>query len=118
MSMLTRRIDGYSMAGQTKSEQWNADVLAFLDRHFPNAPNYKASLVALWQKYLELGLPNAHFVSEFTSGKKENVFQRAWEMMVARHLDALGYNLTTREVGPDFRFERDGLTIWVEAISA
>lgn len=37
--------------------------------------------------------------------------------MVARHLDALGYHITTRDVGPDFRFEHDGLTMWVEAIS-
>lgn len=91
--------------------------MAFLDRKFPNEPNYKASLVALWRKYLELGLPNAHFVSEFTNGKKESIFQRAWEMMIARHLDALGYHITNLEVGPDFRFERDGKTIWVEAIS-
>ena len=105
------------MAVHTKSEQWNANVLAFLDRKFPNEPNYKASLVALWRKYLELGLPNAHFVSEFTNGKKESIFQRAWEMMIARHLDALGYHITNLEVGPDFRFERDGKTIWVEAIS-
>jgi hypothetical protein len=74
-------------------------------------------LVTLWEKYLALGLPNAHFVSEFTSGKKEVVFQRAWEMMIARHLDAQGHRLTTLDEGPDFRFEHNGLTVWVEAVS-
>jgi type I restriction enzyme S subunit len=106
-----------AMPTTPKSEQWNKEVLAFLDRHFPNSPNYKASLVTLWEKYLALGLPNAHFVSQFTSGKKEVVFQRAWEMMVARHLDAQGHHLTTSDEGPDFRFERENLTVWVEAIS-
>jgi type I restriction enzyme S subunit len=38
-------------------------------------------------------------------------------MMVARHLDAQGHNLTTSDEGPDFRFEHNGLTVWVEAVS-
>src|SRR5450631_2983652 len=71
-----------------KSEQMDREVMAFLDRQFPSCPGYKASLLSLWQTYLALGLPNAHFVKEFTSGKRECVFQRAWEMMLARHLDA------------------------------
>jgi hypothetical protein len=54
---------------------------------------------------------------ELTSGKKAAVFQRAWEMMLARHLDAQGYRLTTAAKGPDFRFEHNGLTVWVEAVS-
>lgn len=100
-----------------KSAQWNAQVLAFLDKQYPDAPNYKASLVALWEKYQALGLPNAHFVTEFTSGKKSVVFQRAWEMMLARHLDAQGHHLTTSDEGPDFRFEHNGRVVWVEAVS-
>jgi hypothetical protein len=76
------------MLTQAKADGMNREVTAFLDRQFPNAPGYKASLLSLWQTYLALGLPNAHFVKEFTSGKRECVFQRAWEMMLARHLDA------------------------------
>lgn len=98
-------------------ERWDRDVRAFLDRQYPDAPNYKASLLALWEKYLVLRLPSEHFVTEFTSGKKSVVFQRAWEMMVARHLDALGFSLTTAPHGPDFRFEHGGRTYWVEAVS-
>jgi type I restriction enzyme S subunit len=100
-----------------EESKWNKEVLAFLDRQYPEAPYYKSSLAALWQKYLALGLPNAHFVSEFTSGKKEVVFQRAWEMMVALHLDAQGHRLTTSDEGPDFRLEHNGRTVWVEAVS-
>jgi type I restriction enzyme S subunit len=100
-----------------KSERWNKEVLAFLDSQYPEAPNYRASLVNLWEKYHALGLPNSHFIAEFTNGKKEVVFQRAWEMMVARHLDAQGHRLSTSDEGPDFRFEHNGLTVWVEAVS-
>jgi hypothetical protein len=100
-----------------KSAQWNAAVLAFLEKQYAGSPNYKASLINLWQSHLRLGLVNAHFVSEFTSGKKSVVFQRAWEMMLARHLDAQGHHVTTCDEGPDFRFEYCGLTVWVEAVS-
>jgi len=100
-----------------KSKQWNSQVLAFLEKQYATAPHYKASLVSLWEKYLALGLPNAHFVSEFTSGKKQCVFQRSREMMVARHLDAQNHKIITADQGPDFRFEYDGITVWVEAIS-
>jgi hypothetical protein len=100
-----------------KYAAWNTRVLGFLDRTYAQRPRYKASLVTLWQKYLELELPNAHFVSEFTSGKKPIVFQRSWEMMLARHLDALGYELSTSDEGPDLYFEHEGQTIWVEAVS-
>lgn len=98
------------------ADRMNSHVIAFLDRQFPNVPGYKASLAGLWQTYLALGLPDAHFVSEFTNGKTESQFQRAWEMMLARHLDALGYRITSQGDGPDFRFEHDGRTVWVEAI--
>lgn len=105
------------MLTQAKADGMNREVTAFLDRQFPNAPGYKASLLSLWQTYLALGLPNAHFIKEFTSGKRECVFQRAWEMMLARHLDAQGHRLTSLDHGPDFRFDYRGLTVWVEAVS-
>ena len=97
--------------------RWDKEVMAFLDNQYPNAPNYKASLASLWKKYLALEMPNEHFVKEFTSGKKPAVFQRAWEMMLARHLDAQGYQISTSDEGPDFRFEHNGRRIWVEAVS-
>lgn len=95
---------------------WDKKVRLALDKQFPDAPNYKASIIALWEKYVALGLPNKHFVSELSSGKKEAIFQRVWEMMIARHLDALGHKISTSDEGPDFRIEHEGKTIWIEAI--
>jgi hypothetical protein len=38
-------------------------------------------------------------------------------MMVARHLDAQGYELACLGRGPDFRFVHEGVMVWVEAIA-
>ena len=62
-----------------------------------------------------LGLATEHFVTEFTTGTRSRELQRAWEMRVASHLDALGHRLTSPAHGPDFRFEHAGAAIWVEA---
>ena len=102
---------------EQRRERWDRDVRAFLDKQYAKAPHYKASLLALWEKYLALKLPTEHFVTEFTSGKKAVVFQRAWEMMVARHLHAQGFAITVAAHGPDFRFEHAGRTFWIEAVS-
>jgi hypothetical protein len=51
-------------------------------------------VVHLWDRYRDLGLPKDDFVAELISGKKPSLFQRVWEMMVARHLDAQGHKLT------------------------
>jgi hypothetical protein len=99
-----------------KLSLWDKRVRSALDKQFAEAPNYKASIVALWEKYVALGLPNKHFVSELSSGKKEVVMQRVWEMMLARHFDALGYTVTTSDEGPDFKIQHGGKTIWIEAI--
>lgn len=97
--------------------RWDRDIRAFLNKKYPQAPHYKSTLIALWDKFLALKLPTEHFITEFTSGKKAVVLQRSWEMMVARHLDAQGFAITTTAHGPDFRFEHAGRTWWVEAVS-
>jgi hypothetical protein len=117
---LRNRFMGSRSARETEEQRrarWDRDVRAFLEKQYPKAPNYKAYLLTLWEKFLALKLPSEHFVTEFTSGKKAVVFQRAWEMMVARHLDAQGFTITTAPHGPDFRFEQGGRTYWVEAVS-
>jgi hypothetical protein len=105
------------MVSPTKLAQMDAKVIAFLAKEVAHAPNYQASVLQLWDRYRDLGLTNDDFIAELTSGKKPSLFQRVWEMMVARHLDARGHKLTCLGRGPDFRFEHDGITFWVEAIA-
>jgi hypothetical protein len=105
------------MVSPTKLARMDAKVRTFLAKEFAAAPNYQAHVLQLWDRYLDLGLPNDDFVAELTSGKKPSLFQRVWEMMVGRHLNAQGLKLACLGRGPDFRFERDGVTVWVEAIA-
>jgi hypothetical protein len=99
-----------------KASHWNEQVTAALKKQFPDAPHYRSYVSDLWKKYLSLGLPNGHFVSEICSGKMETVAQRVWEMMLAAHFDALGFAMTSPDDGPDLRIEHDGHIVWAEAI--
>jgi hypothetical protein len=101
----------------TRIGELDESVTSFLGRYLAHCPNYHEYVIALWRCYLSLGLPNEHFVTEFTGGKRETFFQRLWEMLLARHLDAQGHNITSSAHGPDFRFALGGRVIWVEAIS-
>ncbi|MFZ2157883.1 MAG: hypothetical protein WAV72_17415 [Bradyrhizobium sp.] len=112
--LLNRKVrDG---TNKDKSSQWTEQVKAALEKQFPAAPHYRAYVFDLWEKFVSLGLPNAHFVSEICSGKINKVTQRVWEMMLAAHFDALGFAMTNADEGPDLRFEHDGRVIWIEAI--
>lgn len=105
------------MIARGKAERMNRDVVSFFERHLCDRPIYRRYLLDIWQNYLEQNLPSDHFVKELTSGNRARLFQRAWEMMLARHLAALGYRLTSPAHGPDFKFDCDGRTVWVEAVS-
>ncbi|MBR1030304.1 hypothetical protein [Bradyrhizobium liaoningense] len=100
-----------------QSDRWNSEVESFLEGRFANAPVFGNSVLRLWRDHLARGLANAHFVKELTNGKQQTFSQRLWEMLLGAHLSAQGFVLFSPEHGPDFRFESDGLTIWVEAVS-
>jgi type I restriction enzyme S subunit len=106
-----------AMVSGTKLARMDARVRAFLAKEFAATPNYQAHVLQPWDRYRALGLPNEDFVAELTSGKKPSLFQRVWEMMVARHLDAQGHKLACLGRGPDFRFVNEGVMVWVEAIA-
>jgi hypothetical protein len=95
----------------------NSSVVSFLKMRLANEPIFLGSVLKLWQDHLTRGLANPHFVKEFTNGKQRTFFQRLWEMLLAAHLSAQGFSLMSPDHGPDFRFEFDGLPIWVEAVS-
>jgi len=102
---------------EERKVRWDRHVRAFLDERYGSAPHYKSCVLTAWEKFLALGLASEHFVTELTSGNKAKLLQRVWEMMVARHLDALGFKIATSAKGPDFRFEHEGRVYWVECVS-
>jgi type I restriction enzyme S subunit len=114
---MPRRLRELSPTAKSQLRFLGSKVRAFLAKEFAAALNYQAHVLELWERYCVLGLPNDDFVAEFTSGKKPSLFQRVWEMMVARHLDAQGHKLACLGRGRDFQFEHEGVTVWVEAIA-
>ncbi len=100
-----------------RKARWDRSVRTFLDKQYAAAPHYKSCVLLAWEKFLALNLASEHFVTELVSGNKARILQRVWEMMVARHLDALGLKITTASKGPDFRFEHEGRVYWIEAVS-
>ncbi|MGY4505786.1 hypothetical protein ACVWYH_009743 [Bradyrhizobium sp. GM24.11] len=105
------------MTRPSPEDRANTQVLDFLHTYLSHSPMRRDDVIGLWQSYRGLGLPNAHFVKEFTCGKPDTFAQRLWEMLLGRHLSAQGYTLTSPDHGPDFRFVHQGLVVWVEAVS-
>lgn len=102
---------------EQRKARWDQNVRSFLDKQYEAAPHYKSCVLMAWEKFLALNLPSEHFVTELVSGNKAKILQRVWEMMIARHLDALGFKITTAAKGPDFRFEHENKVYWIEAVS-
>ena len=93
----------------------------FLAAKFPNneiAPMHYAELLV---PYTESALCPPHLLSELETGDEGKFWSAIWEAMLFRHLLSLGFipknnSKASGQNGPDFCFEHDGKTIWVEAI--
>jgi hypothetical protein len=101
----------------SKLARMDETARSFLSAHLAHAPLLQAELTELWSTFRDLGLPNDDFIAEFTNGKPASLAQRTWEMLLARHLHLEGHILTCPDGGPDFRFDLDGRTVWVEAVA-
>jgi hypothetical protein len=93
-------------------------VNAYLARRWCGSKRMTAYIQRLWADYVKLDVADlGHFVSQLTNDNEEQFWQRLWELQLGSHLLRLGYNTKSPKHGPDFRFEVDGLSIWVEAVS-
>ncbi|MFG1384009.1 hypothetical protein [Xanthobacter versatilis] len=104
------------MISPRKIDRFDARVRSFLAQHFENRQPSLAELTGLWETDARLGLPNEHFVAEFTSGKQATLAQRTWELLLAQHLHDQGHELTCVGDGPDLCLEHRGVRIWIEAV--
>lgn len=91
-------------------------VLAHIRQRFADTGWYQDYFEALWKEYEATGLADSIFVTQITSGDDEAFWQRAWEMLLARHLREQGHQLDSGDEGPDFRFLVGGKVVWCEAI--
>lgn len=76
-----------------------------------------AEIKAKAKRFIDSGLADPHFKTEFFNGGKYTFFQRLWEINLAHYLWDQGLDPTSTAKGPDFKIVLDGRTIWIEAVS-
>jgi hypothetical protein len=73
-------------------------------------------LIDLHRRYSDWGLKDTKFDQDFTDGQDNHFYSYLWEMLLASHFKNIGLDISSADKGPDFRIDRSGQTIWVEAI--
>lgn len=91
-------------------------VESFLRNRFPNNPKLTDCLIDLHRRYADWGLKDTKFDQDFTDGEDEHFYSYLWEMLLASHFHGIGLDISSADEGPDFKIDRSGQTIWVEAI--
>jgi len=94
------------------------NINAYMAKRWPQAQRLTAYVRNLWTDYCQIEVDDRdHVVSQLINDDDEQFWQRLWELQLGSHLLRLGHKPCSPKTGPDFRFEVDGLTVWIEAIS-
>ena len=90
-------------------------IYNFIDQRWPRHKRSRAYVLDTWERFNQQGLAKGNFVSDLISGEDSKLFQRLWEMVLARHMIEQGFELQSNDPGPDFSFDLDGKKVWIEA---
>ena len=90
-------------------------LLDFIAQKWPDHQRPQTYVLDLWDYFNQRGLAKGNFVADLTSGDDSKLFQRLWEMLLARHLIEQCFDIRSNDPGPDFSFEIDGKKVWIEA---
>ncbi len=88
----------------------------FLANRFPNNAKLTDCLIDLHRRYADWDLKDTKFDQDFTDGQDDHFYSYLWEMLLASHFKNIGLDISSADEGPDFRIDRSGQTIWIEAI--
>lgn len=88
----------------------------FLRSRFANYPKLADCLIDLHRRYAPWGLKDSKFDQEFTDGDDGHFYSYLWEMLLASHFKSVGLDMSSDDIGPDFKIQHSGRTVWVEAI--
>ena len=92
----------------------SSEFKIMLDNTNEMAQESKSFCEKLWEKFEPYA--DGHFLSEIKSDEK---FQdRFWEMHLGNVLLEKGFNISSKNKGPDFKIDLNGQIIWIEAITA
>ena len=90
----------------------------YMGRRWPQAQRLTTYVRDLWADYRQLDVDDRdHVVRQLVNDDDEQFWQRLWELQLGSHFRRIGHKTPSPKKGPDFRFDVDGLTVWVEAIS-
>ncbi|KPB01074.1 hypothetical protein [Ahrensia marina] len=92
------------------------DVADFLKQKYPDNNKVCEGLISLYNDFSSWGVKDSTFDQSLTDNDPNRFHSRVWEMVLARHLKNLGFDIKSEDAGPDFLFEQDGQRIWVEAV--
>lgn len=93
-------------------------IEAYLARAWPDGRGLAEYVLTLWKEFRTYDVDNLdHFVNQLTNEFPEQFWQRLWEMQIGVHLNRIGHQTASPAHGPDFKFQVNGQTIWIEAIS-
>ena len=93
-----------------------SDVRKFLQNKYADNIEVLGALTALYDEFTSWGIKDKIFDQDFIDGRPEHFYARVWEMVLARHLIELGYDVSSSDAGPDFLIEHSGTRIWIEAV--
>jgi hypothetical protein len=101
-----------------ENDPHTATINAYMARRWPKDKRLTAYVLELWADYSKLDVEDRdHVVSQLTNTNDEQFRQRLWELQLGSHLRRLGFETRSPKKGPDFGFDADGLTVWVECIA-
>lgn len=75
------------------------------------------NIVLAYNQFIASGCADSNFKDEICSSDENTSAQRLGEMLFYEKLTHLGLEPISQDVGPDFKVEIDGKTIWLELIT-
>ncbi len=76
-----------------------------------------ANLVSVHAQFMGSGCADTQFEKNLNSSDEKIHAQRLGEMLLFDRLTHAGFELKSKDVGPDFRAEKDGEVVWLELIT-
>lgn len=76
-----------------------------------------ANLVQVYEQFMISGCADTQFEIQLNSFNECTHSQRLGEMLMFDRMLHAGFNLCSKDMGPDFRAEKDGEVVWLEVIT-
>jgi hypothetical protein len=76
-----------------------------------------ANIVDVYERFIASGCADTQFQAQLRSHDKKVYAQRLGEMLLFDRLSHAGFKLQSKDMGPDFRAEKNGEMVWIELVT-